>query len=334
MGQANDDFWIQVARYVRGNLSEEEREALHQQLDDPERRVAFEQARALWEQGRAVRPDYHPDVEQGWQRFQFRRDSEADHYRTMLRSTITRKLWQYVGVAASIVLLLGIGYFLWQRESTGEEVRLATTDRKEMYYLPDSSRVWLNKESVLRYAATFNQENRVVYLAGEAFFEVKKAEGRRFTVYSGLAQTEVIGTAFNVRAYTDDSVVVQVVAGKVAFSPRGEDNAIFLTSGQEARLVRQAPVAKRSAIDDPNFRAWQNNQLRFDNTQLPRIVEVLEQQYGTDIDIASPALTRCRYTASFDDASLEEVLKVLSAVGNIAYQKTGNRITLTGAGCP
>ena len=333
MGQADDDFWVQVARYVRGNLSKEERAALNQQLDDPERRVAFEQARALWEH-QAAPPDYHPDVEQGWQRFLFRRDSEADHYHTMPRPSVARKLWQYVGAAASIVLLLGIGYFWWQRESAQKEVRLATSDQKEMYYLPDSSRVWLNKESVLRYATTFNQDNRMVYLEGEAFFEVKKAEGRRFIVYSGLAQTEVIGTKFNVRAYAGDSVMVQVVEGRVAFSPRGEDNAIFLTPGQEARLIQEAPIAERLAIRDPNFRAWQNNQLRFDNTQLSRMVEVLEQQYGADIEIASPALMRCRYTASFDDASLEEVLNVLAAVGNVAYQRTGNRIILTGTGCP
>ncbi len=291
MEPTNDDFWIKVARYVRGNLSDiEATSLLNEQSDNPDRKAALEQVRVLWEQSLNPAQDYRPDVDQGWQRFQFLRDSEANHYRTVSVETTGRSLWKYVRVAASIIFVLGISYFARQRWSGAEEVRLATTDQKAMYYLPDSSQVWLNQGSSLRYSADFNRDNRVVHLEGEAFFDVKKAEGRRFTVYSGLAKTEVIGTSFNVRAYTDDSVAVYVVSGKVAFSPRNEDNAVFLVPGQKAQLGSRQPLAERSVIRDPNFRAWQNNRLLFDNTRLMHITEQLEQYYGVTIELTNSSL--------------------------------------------
>ena len=335
MEPTDDDFWTKVARYVRENLADNEAPSfLNHQPDNPDRRVALEQARALWEQSRELDEAYHPDVERGWQRFQFQRDSEANYYRPSPITKVTRPVWRYVGVAASLILAVGISYLLWQQWSGAEEVRLTTADQKARYYLPDSSQVWLNRDSELRYATGFDQDHRVVYLEGEAFFAVRKAEGRRFTVYSGLAKTEVIGTSFNLRAYSDDSVTVHVVSGKVAFSPRDEDNAVFLTPGQTALIHKRQPVAERATIRDPNFRAWQNDQLVFDDTRLPRISQLLEQYYGITIELANPDLINCRYTASFSGASLEEVLNVLAAVGDLTYEKTGKRVVLFGTGCP
>lgn len=335
MGPTNDDFWTKVARYVRENLADNEAPSFLNDLpDDPDRRVALGQARELWEQARRPDPHYQPEVEQGWQRFRFLRDSEADYYRRTPVQTVGRSWWQWVGVAATLVVAVGLSYFLWQQWATPEEVRWVTTDQRERFYLPDSSQVWLNRDSELRYTTAFDQDHRVVYLKGEAFFEVRKAEGRRFTVYSGPAKTEVIGTSFNVRAYTDDSVAVHVVEGRVAFSPADQDNAVFLTPGQQARLAPGPAGAIRSPIRDPNFRAWQTNRLVFDNTRLPMITRLLEQYYGITINLATPALMNCRYTASFSEASLEEVLSVLSAVGDLNYEKTGNQVVLSGTGCP
>ncbi len=334
MEPTDDDFWIKVARSV--NLTDKEaRSSLDHQSDDPEREKVLAEVRQLWERSQNPSEAYQPDVERGWQRLQFLRQSEENHYRSdSVDKSRSLDYWQFVRVAASVVLAIGISYVLWQQWAGPKEVRLTTTDQKQMFYLPDSSRVWLNRNSELLYNTGFNQDNRVVYLAGEAFFEVRKAEGRRFTVYSGLAKTEVIGTSFNLNAYSDDLVVVQVVTGRVAFSPRNEDNAIFLTPGQQGLLVEKQVAAKRSAVSDPNFRAWQNNQLVFDNTRLTKITQLLEQHYGVTVELTNPDLANCRYTASFNQASLAEVLDVLSAVGDITYNKVGNRVVLSGAGCP
>lgn len=333
MEPTDDDFWMKVARYV--NLADNEAPSfLSDQSEDVNRRKVLAEVRELWEQSRALDRDYRPDVERGWQRFQVLRNSEAGHYRPAPAKPTSPPWWRYAAAAAAIVVAIGMSYFLRQWWTEAEEVRLTATDRKELYYLPDSSQVWLNQRSELKYTTDFNKDNRVVYLTGEAFFAVRKAEGRRFTVYSGPAKTEVIGTSFNLNAYANDSVVVQVVTGRVAFSPRNQDNAVFLTPGQKGLLKDKQRVAERSLIRDPNFRAWQNDQLVFDDTPLTGIIQLLEQQYGITVELASADLANCRYTASFNGASLAEVLDVLSAVGDLTYDKVGNRVALSGTGCP
>ncbi len=335
MKQTDDAFWTQVARYVRGELTEAEITALlNEPTDgDTDRAAALKQARTLWERSSALNTAYYPDVDQGWQRVKFRKANEEEAYAPAASPVVVRLWGKYVSVAASVVLILGLGYFLWRQVSAPEEVRLVATGQKAMYYLPDSSRVWLNQGSALRYSTDFAQAHRTVHLEGEAFFVVQKAEGRRFTVHSNLAQVEVIGTSFNVRSYNEDSVTVHVVTGRVAFSPTGQDNAIFLEPGQRGLLTKQQLVANRSAIRDPNFRAWQNDQLQFDNTQLERIIPLLERQYGVNIVLSNTDLADCRYTATFEEATLEEVLNVLGAVGNLSYQQTGRRVVISGAGC-
>ncbi len=306
---------------------------MDRQSDDPRKKQVLEEVRELWEQSEHPGKAYQPDVERGWQRFQRLRQREGEHYR-LAQEGRSRLVEYYAKIAASVVLVIGVGYLLGQWWTKSEEVRLATTDQKEMYYLPDSSQVWLNRNSELMYTTEFNRDNRVVYLTGEAFFEVRRAEGRRFTVYSSLAKTEVIGTSFNVNAYHHDSVLVQVVTGRVAFSPRNEDNAVFLSPGQRGLVIREQTVAERSTVSNPNFQSWQNNQLVFDDTRLTMITQLLEHYYGITIELANPDLANCRYTASFNQASLAEVLDVLSAVGNLTYRKVGNRVVLSGAGCP
>ncbi|MGD1893158.1 MAG: FecR family protein [Cyclobacteriaceae bacterium] len=172
-----------------------------------------------------------------------------------------------------------------------------------------------------------------MYLEGEAFFDVKKAEGRRFTIFSGPAKTEVIGTSFNLHAYAGQPVAVQVVSGRVAFSPANRDDAVFLEPGEEAVLTETAEPAQKQEISDTNFRAWQNNVLSFENISLAQIARQMEEQYDITIELADAALANCRYTAMFEDASLDDVLTTLSIIGDLSYQQQGNHYILSGPGC-
>nr|WKN38524.1 DUF4974 domain-containing protein [Tunicatimonas sp. TK19036] len=340
MGEPNDEIWTLVAKQLTGELTAEEATKLADwQEKRSENQATVEQVQSLWQRSKERDSSYEPDVEEGWQRFMFRRDEEEGEPRPLtsvkpMHTPRTRTLVWLTGVAASLALLVTIGY-LWRSASSemGWE-QFATADGEtKLLTLPDSSQVWLNSLSSLRYAADFNVNNRVVYLEGEGFFEVKEAEGKRFTIFSGPAKTEVIGTSFNLRAYQGEPVKVQVVTGRVAFSPANEDNAVFLEPGEEALIASNTEPARTQTITDPNFRAWQNKVLHFDNTSLTQIAHQMEEQYGITIELAEPALANCRYTASFDNAALEDVLTTLSVIGNLSYQQQGNHYVLTGPGC-
>lgn len=339
MTEPNDDIWTLVAKQLTGELTEEEASALADwQQSRPENQSALDQAHNLWQRSKEGEPDYEPDVEEGWKRLVYRqvtgvRPETGEEPARTVPFTGRRIVW-WSGIAASLLLLLTVGWWWRSISPRSDWEQLATAEGEtELLMLPDSSRVWLNGRSTLRYAADFNSESRVVYLEGEAFFDVKRAEGKRFTIFSGLAKTEVIGTSFNLRAYPAEPVQVQVVSGRVAFSPANEDNAVFLEPGEEAAIGLDASKARKQTIKNPNFRAWQNHVLLFDNTSLTQIAHRLEEQYGIVVELAEPALADCRYTATFDNASLEEVLTTLSVIGNLSYQKQGNHYVLNGTGC-
>ncbi len=338
MGKPDDDIWTLVAKQVAGELTEGEAKRLADwQQTRPENETTVEQAKEVWRASKRTEPFYEPDVEEGWQRFIFRREQQATSLvktTDSTRQSKSRSLIWWGGIAASLSLLLIIGW-LWQSgisETGWQEFAIAEEETQQLT-LPDSSQVWLNSNSTLRYANNFNVENRTVFLEGEAFFEVKEAEGQRFTIFSGSAKTEVIGTSFNLRAYPEEAVSVQVVTGRVAFSSTNQDDAVFLEPGEEAVLTERAESAQKQEITNPNFRAWQNGVLTFNNTNLRQIARQMEEQFGITVELAEPSLANCRYTATFENASPEAVLTTLSAIGNVSYQQQDNRYTISGPGC-
>ncbi|WPP53105.1 FecR family protein [Catalinimonas niigatensis] len=342
MGQAQEDIWLLVAKHLSDDLSEKEEEKLQSWKEHhPDNQATFDQMLRMWEQTPRPAENYQPEIDKGWQRFKFRMDSEATHYeqaavkKKPAARIVSFSYQQLAAVAASIVLLLSVGIWWWNMSGEPYMISQNTAEgERKMVWLPDSSQVWLNESSQLSYAESFNVDHRVVHLSGEAFFEVKEAEGRRFTIFSEGSKTEVIGTSFNLQAYPDTPVKVQVVSGKVAFSPADDDNAVFLEPGYEAVLYQEKQIVQEKAlIEDPNFRAWQNQHIQFQNTSLTEVIDILEDIYHTDIEFINPDLANCRYTATFDGANLQEVLHILSVTGDLSFEQQGTKYLLSGQGC-
>jgi ferric-dicitrate binding protein FerR (iron transport regulator) len=86
-------------------------------------------------------------------------------------------------------------------------------------------------------------------------------------------------------------------------------------------------------INDPNFMAWKQNRLTFDNTALSAVVETLEEYFGAEIEVHNPLLLSCRFTGTFDKPTVDEVMKVLAVSTNSSYKIAGPKIILTGKGC-
>ncbi|MDF9794809.1 transmembrane sensor [Catalinimonas alkaloidigena] len=342
MGQAQEDIWSLIGKYLSDELSEKEKQKLQSWKESKaENQTTFDQVLHMWEQTPRPADDYHPEVDKGWQRFKFRAESEQEYYQKEhaenkpLAKVVHWGYQRIAAIAASVVLLLSAGTWWWYSTGTPEMLTLSTGENERTtLLLPDSSQVWLNENSQLQYAEEFNVEHRLVHLSGEAFFEIKEAEGRRFTIFSEGAKTEVIGTSFNLRAYPDTPVKVQVVSGKVAFSPADDDNAVFLEPGYEATLgSEKKAIEKKEPIENPNFRAWQNQHIQFQNTSLQEVIDVLEDVYHTDIQLNNPDLANCRYTATFEGEQLQDVLHVLSVTGNLSFERQGSTYMISGQGC-
>lgn len=201
--------------------------------------------------------------------------------------------------------------------------------------LPDGSRVWLNAASSLRFPAAFGPDDRTVEVSGEAFFEVEPDEQRPFRVkVRDNMQIDVLGTAFNIRAYTSENLTAATLTqGRVRVSAGGQGQAI-LEPGQQARIPAGGALQVASDVNTGEITAWTNGELIFNDVTLTQAAAILERWFGVDVELENPALANCRFTVSFlKGESVEQVMRVITKYNGLGYRTEGRRIVISGSQC-
>jgi transmembrane sensor len=346
MEMSNTEYWDLLAKYLQGETTQQEKELLFAWMQaHPDNKALFDNLRKVWKAVDTPADTYTPDVEKGWQKFQDRagisgantakEETAGSSSRQPEAKIIRFQPWAFISkVAAVLLVLAGIIYVVkYTRHTSTAPVTFATKQQKQTFYLPDSSLVVLNKNSSLSYSPGFNEKNRVVNLTGEAFFEVKKAAGQTFTVYSGNTQTQVLGTSFTVTAHKDKTEV-QVVSGKVAFSARENPEAtrVLLTPGLKAVADSSGQISK-APITDENFLAWKNNKLVFNNTSMQEVIATLRQYFDVRIEVTDGRLLECRFTGTYDNPDLQQIIDVLVVSVDLTYSQKNGHYTFVGPGC-
>lgn len=194
--------------------------------------------------------------------------------------------------------------------------------------LPDSTLVVLNVDSRLKYPRTFKDSIREVFLTGEAYFEVTRNTERPFVVRAGDMNIRVLGTSFNVRSYSDDSdtratlVEGSVEIGSAYAAPVKLEPLQAAMLNHEEKQLEIKEVSREEAV------SWKEGKLIFRETPLEEVLEDLERKYDVRFDVRSEALYNYLYTGTFDNLTIEEVLRVLKISSPIAYKKEEEKITL------
>lgn len=202
---------------------------------------------------------------------------------------------------------------------------LATSSRGKIeVMLSDSSRVWMNAGSELRYPDIFDQEKRMVYLKGEAYFEVTKNSNRPFIVSTGSSEIEVLGTQFNVRAVDEKHCITTLVEGCVKMRNQ-EHQVVVLNPGQQAEERYDGKI-KVKEVDVRYDIAWKKNQFGFHEVTLLYIMNELSEWYGFTFEIENIALANQIYTAIVPRYSnADDVLQILQRTEDFVYTENANR---------
>jgi ferric-dicitrate binding protein FerR (iron transport regulator) len=316
-----DDIETLIARALENNLSTEEQATLQAWLEeDASNRRYYEELQKTWQLTATADIDFIPDTNRNWE--SFRQKIAA----TEVVETPVRKISSYrnvLRIAAAILLLAGAGTLYLLQSAKEVTVITAAAEKKEIT-LPDGSKVFMNQNSSLRYAKNLTGAERAVYLEGEAFFDVAQQEARPFVVYARHTQTQVLGTTFDIKAYKEAPVEVAVLSGKVAVSRNTEDKTasrLVLTKGRKA-IFKTDKQMEEIAIADPNFMAWKENALRFNNVSLRNVIKTLESYYNVTIVIDDSAVARLDYRGDFFDApKLEDVLDVIAVTAELSWTK-------------
>jgi len=245
--------------------------------------------------------------------------------------------WQ---VAAGIAFLLGIGamYFLYY---SGVQNNLNIQTSAQLIYkeihtkrgeklrvnLPDGTQVWMNSESTLRFPQQFAKNQRSVSFRGEAYFMVAKNPKKPFMITSKRTRIQVLGTRFNLRDYASEKLSwVVVEEGKVRFSGIAATENLILTANQKGIYEPDAkPVLSSQLVyNTAKYMDWKDNKLVLDNLTLLEICPILERWYGVKLFIADKKLVNKRYTGSFENPGLKQVIESISFALKSKYHQQDN----------
>ena len=190
--------------------------------------------------------------------------------------------------------------------------------------LPDGSLVWLNATSSIHFPTLFAGKERRVEITGEAYFEVAKNRDMPFIVSVNGAEVQVLGTHFNVNAYSDeDNVKTTLLEGSVRFV-HGV-NADMLKPGQQSQLAGDGQVKVVSNVDVDEVVAWKNGMFDFENAGIETVMRQLSRWY--DVEIEYKGKTDDLFVAEIRrNNKLSDVLKALELTGQVKFEIQGKKI--------
>jgi len=177
--------------------------------------------------------------------------------------------------------------------------------------LSDGTMVWLNAASTLKYPAQFSGTERVVEVAGEAYFSVATDVQKPFKVISDGQEIEVLGTEFNISAYADEpEMKTTLVSGSVLIVNRKANTTNKLKPGQQG-IVREASTTVQK-VDTGLYVAWKNGYFYFKHTPFEEVMRQLARWYDVDL-VYKGDIPRETFSGEMGrDLTLSAALKLLN----------------------
>lgn len=295
---------------------------------------SFDDSRGFFDENRSIEKSEHRDKI-------FRQIEETLQENKVQKAEETRKkglpyLPSYLGIAA--ILLVGILLSLivldwpgshWS-ESYSEAFTTITSDTGEVIdtQLPDGSTVWLSTDSRIQYSNNFNDDERIITLRGEAYFDVIHNPEKPFIVNSGDVQARVLGTSFIVKSYPNEPTKVTLATGIVSVSAAGETQESILTENQQISYSKDSGFSDIKNVDASLEQAWKDKELIFVRESFQDIASTFERWYDVEFIFEDESLKEEVFVYHFTEYSLDESIKILNRMADFNYEILDNRVII------
>lgn len=197
--------------------------------------------------------------------------------------------------------------------------------------LSDSTRVWINSESEVRYPVQFAGDHRTVELTGEAYFEVSGNPDKPFQVISSGQLVEVLGTKFNISSYEEDpSIYTTLVEGRVQVSSleNASEPVLLLPNDQGIFNKADKGIITRD-VDPSSYIAWTEGRFVFCNQRMDSIMLVLQRWYDIDVRFQEKSLKELCFTGNIKRyTDFEQILKLLQDTNEMEYEISERTVML------
>lgn len=242
---------------------------------------------------------------------------------------------RFLSIAALLVAGILIGITVVKISPKNEQLFCTSTAPKgsiSQMVLPDSTVIFLNAGSEIRYSVGLGSSHREVFLQGEAWFKVAKDRKKPFVVHTGFYDVQVLGTEFNVKAYDSDSrVETTLEEGSVKILSTDKfkmAQQVVLIPGEQIVYNKDNNKFQVKVVDARLFSSWKENKLEFIKMSLRELLVLLERKYGVNIEVVNPEILEYHYSGTIKNESILDVMNILEHTLALRYSIEEQKIRL------
>jgi ferric-dicitrate binding protein FerR (iron transport regulator) len=346
-----------LIQYIEGNAETSVQAQVESWLrSDKDHAVFFEKLKIAWNDYDKVKNLTAENIDSDWEYI-------LNHIDSGQRIIYAKSGFRTVlGYAAAIIILavsVGVAYFAGRSNTKVSDNQtivyneiIVPKGEKSQLILSDGTKVWVNAGSKLKFPDRFQKTSREVWLEGEAFFEVAKDKARPFYVRTSDINIKVLGTKFNVKAYSEEDIIeTTLVEGLVSIERKERTNreekeillqpnhkAIYLKN--ESSLItaevkreiaeplepRKVLISKPVEVDIVT--SWTDGKLIFEDETLESVVRKLERRYDVTINIEDESIKEIKYSGVLKNISIEQAMKAIQVTSDFRFVVKGNKINI------
>ena len=320
--ESNNSIEELIIRYLQNEIQEDELRVLDAWIHESDANKShFFELKGLFDTRKEVAFLNHYSVERSWERMAGKLDAISGV--SVKSKVLGKQFWlSFLRYAAIIVIAMGIGVGmnqwisnrLYAGDTEYNEIVVEKGGRANTLLLSDGSKIILNASTRFKYPTSFNGDERVVHLEGEAYFEVAKNQSKPFIV-----------DRFSVTTLLSGSILLE------SFDAQGRKmSSMKLKPNQQARSDNRTGSIFLSETDASISNAWVGGKYRFKDETLVSIVKRMENYYGVNIRLAHDSLRNIRYTGTFSlDQGIQEVLDIINSEKQFTFTKDGKDILIS-----
>ena len=262
-----------------------------------------------------------------------------------------------LAAAITAIAVIGIGAILFINQKglpslqhqpivvleNGMKKIFTNTEAVRRVMMEDGSVITLKPNSIIEYPEAFASDARRIFLKGEAFFDVSKDKNRPFIISTSQLRVKVLGTSFNVVAYEgakEASVAVKtgkvsVVKSNPVVEREREGEEVILTPNQEVVYNTAENLFSKKLVAEPVVVLEKSTlfETQYDGAPVVKILSVLEQNYGIDIEYDEEVLSNCILTTSMAEEGLYERIQIICKAIGAEYEINNASILIKSNGC-
>lgn len=193
--------------------------------------------------------------------------------------------------------------------------------------LSDGTRVWINSSTELIFPSAFPENERVVEVNGEAYFEVTGDQNRPFKVMVEGVQVKVYGTKFNINSYEKSKVTTTLVDGKVSICRKDDPQEQMLNPDEQAVFDHSSGKFRIRHIDAADFIAWKNGEFVFNDESIEAIMKRLAVWYDIEVIYENEGVRHNKFTGVLARyQTIDKILYYIAETATVSFSADGRNI--------